>query len=331
MAAFRIRPAYNRAMTILSPSAQNTSRQSPLSIGLLGTGAVGTLMASHWRQHKVFTLPRNQASAVTLNLYLPNNEPDEQQLQWQLPCWQGEALDWLVVTTKAADTLSALSPWLDCLPQVKNLLLLQNGMGQQQQCADWLARHQLPVRLWAGISTAGGYRRTANNAQGSEVVYAGAGQTIAGRWSGVDTEDTAGSPLTSAPQLPPEVEAVSDIHNRMREKLAVNAVINPLTAILRCYNGELVSNPLYLPQLQALAAEVNNLYQQLHWPLSQNLNDRVQQVALATASNRSSTLQDIMAGRTTELPYICGYLLQQAYNLGLTLPLTDQLMQQLQA
>jgi 2-dehydropantoate 2-reductase len=308
-------------MTISSPSAQNISRQSPLSIGLLGTGAVGTLMASHWRQHRVFALPRDQASAVTLNLYIPNNEAGEQQLQWALPCWQGEALDWLVVTTKAADTLSALQPWLGRLPQVKNLLLLQNGMGQQQQCADWLTQQELPVRLWAGISTAGGYRRTANNAQGSEVVYAGAGQTIAGRWCGNDSEDT---------QLPPDIEAVSDIHNRMREKLAVNAVINPLTAILRCHNGELVSNPLYLPQLQALAAEVDNLYQQLHWPLSQDLTGRVEQVALATAANRSSTLQDILAGRTTELPYICGYLQQQAHNLGLSLPLTDRLMQQLQ-
>ncbi|UXD88448.1 ketopantoate reductase family protein [Thalassolituus hydrocarboniclasticus] len=308
-------------MTISSPSAQNISRQSPLSIGLLGTGAVGTLMASHWRQHRVFALPRDKASAVTLNLYLPNNEAGEQQRQWALPCWQGEPLDWLVVTTKAADTLNALQPWLSYLPQVNNLLLLQNGMGQQQQCADWLAQQQLPVRLWAGISTAGGYRREADNAQGSEVVYAGAGQTIAGRWSEDDSEDT---------QLPPEIEAVSDIHNRMREKLAVNAVINPLTAILRCHNGELVSNPLYLPQLQALAAEVDNLYQQLHWPLSQDLTGRVEQVALATAANRSSTLQDILAGRTTELPYICGYLQQQAHNLGLPLPLTDRLMQQLQ-
>ena len=115
----------------------------------------------------------------------------------------------------------------------------------------------------------------------------------------------------------------------MREKLAVNAVINPLTAVLRCHNGELVSNPLYLPQLQALAAEVADLYQQLHWPLSQNLSERVQQVAQATAANRSSTLQDILAARPTELVFICGYLQQQAQSLGLTLPLTARLMRQL--
>ena len=313
-------------MTISSPSAQNISRQSPLSIGLLGTGAVGTLMASHWRQHRVFALPRDQASAITLNLYLPNNEAAEQQLQWTLPCWQGEPLDWLVLTTKAGDTLTALKPWLSHLPRVNNLLLLQNGMGQQQQCADWLAQHRLPTKLWAGISTAGAYRRAAKNPQGSEVVFAGAGQTIAGRWA---QENPADNDNTDTTPLPPGIEAVRDIPARMREKLAVNAVINPLTAVLRCHNGELVSNPLYLPQLQALAAEVADLYQQLHWPLPQDLSERVQQVAQATAANRSSTLQDILAARPTELVFICGYLQHQAQSLGLTLPLTARLMRQL--
>lgn len=279
-------------------------------------------MASHWRDQYVFALPRRQSTPITLNLCLPAKPPlqEEQHLTWQLPCWQGEPLDWLVVTTKAADTLSALQPWLEYLPQVNNLLLLQNGMGQQQQCADWLARQQLPVRLWAGISTAGGYRRQANNAQGSEVVYAGTGQTIAGRWCGDDSEDT---------QLPPGIETASDIHSRMREKLAVNAVINPLTAVHRCYNGELISNPLYHSQLQALAAEIEELYRQLHWPLPQSLPEKVQQVAQTTATNRSSTLQDILAARPNELEFICGYLQQQALRLGHTLPLTTQLMQQL--
>ncbi|MCD8532711.1 MAG: 2-dehydropantoate 2-reductase [Saccharospirillaceae bacterium] len=326
MAAFRARPAYNRAMTISSPSAQNTIRPLPLSIGLLGMGAVGTLMASHWRQHRVFALPRDQTSAVTLNLYLPENKPAEQTRQWQLPCWQGEPLDWLVVTTKAADTLNALHPWLGGLPQVKNLLLLQNGMGQQQQCADWLAQQQRPLRLWAGISTAGGYRRAANNPQGSEVVYAGTGQTIAGRWA---EENPAADDNKDSTPLPPGIEATSDIHHRMREKLAVNAVINPLTAVHRCYNGELISNPLYHSQLQALATEVEALYRQLRWPLPQPLHQRVQQVAQSTATNRSSTLQDILAGRPNELEFICGYLQQQAQRLGHTLPLTTQLMRQL--
>ncbi len=313
----------------VSPPSQR-SPQAPLSIGLLGMGAVGTLMASHWRQHKVFALPRDHKSVLTLNLFTPAAQTAEQQTaehqQWQLPCWQGEPLDWLVLTTKAGDTLAALKPWLSHLPRVNNLLLLQNGMGQQQQCADWLAQHRLPTKLWAGISTAGAYRRAANNPQGSEVVFAGAGQTIAGRWA---QENPADNDNTDTTALPPGIEAVRDIPARMREKLAVNAVINPLTAVLRCHNGELVSNPLYLPQLQALAAEVADLYQQLHWPLPQDLSERVQQVAQATAANRSSTLQDILAARPTELVFICGYLQQQAQSLGLTLPLTARLMRQL--
>ena len=292
---------------------------SPLSIGLLGCGSVGTLMAWHWRSCNLSVLPRDGHSDI--NLRLQTRSGDVQAVH--LPCWQGEPLDWLVVTTKAGDTLNALKAWRAKLPAVKRLLLLQNGMGQQDETAQWLEQQALPCELWAGISTEGAYRT--QDAQGPLVIYAGEGSNVAGRWPTRQTRAAqAGCPL------PPGIRFVDDIRTPVREKLAVNAVINPLTGLLRCTNGELANNPDYRRQLLALAAEIAGLYSHLGWTLSIPLPERALAVARATAANRSSTLQDILAGRSTELSCITGYLLHCADRINYPLPLSRALYQQLQ-
>ena len=295
---------------------KTTAKQS---IGLLGTGAIGSLMAMHWSQQTLYCLPKTRGAGASLRVQDLNGNLHS----LTLPCWQGEALDWLVITTKAADTLPALQSWADYLPGVQRILLLQNGMGQQQACADWLAANGLSCELWAAISTEGAYRILPDNQTDDDLpltVYAGAGTTVAGRWPGTPA---AGE----EPELPPGIERQSDILPPMRAKLAINAVINPLTAVLHCQNGELVSNPLFLPQLQALALEIDGLYQQLGWALSEPLPQKALMVAQATAANYSSSYQDVAAGRPTELDYICGYLLDCASRQQLELPLTRQLLQ----
>tara|TARA_Y100000748_G_C15265218_1_gene398391 strand:- start:207 stop:587 length:381 start_codon:yes stop_codon:yes gene_type:complete len=117
--------------------------------------------------------------------------------------------------------------------------------------------------------------------------------------------------------------------DRLRHKLAINAVINPLTALYRCRNGELVTNPDYRRHLQLLAAEIAGLYTFLNWSLPWNLLTQAEQVATATAANQSSTLQDVLQQRPTELPYINGYLLAQAEQHEYALPHCAELMTQL--
>ena len=294
-----------------SSSSTNTRQQR---IGILGLGAIGTLMAWHWRQHTVVALQRSDSTTQSSQrqLTLLNGE----HTRFTLPSWQDTELDWLVITTKAAQTLTALAPWQPQLHRVKRLLLLQNGMGQQQEVEQWLADQQLDCEVWQGISTEGAFRSSPEH-----VVYAGSGHTVIGTAHGGPTEQVL---------LPPQLQTVSDIQQRQREKLAINAVINPLTGLLRCRNGELVSNLHYRQQLIELATEVQSLYRHLGWTLATNLVDRALQVAEATGHNKSSTLQDILADRPTELAYICGYLLNLAEPSNWPLPITQRVYRALQ-
>ncbi|WP_221800240.1 ketopantoate reductase family protein [Oceanobacter mangrovi] len=298
-----------------------------LSIGILGLGAIGTIMAAHWREHSLFAVgrphippTRHLQTGESVLARWPDFPPSQ---DFTLPVWTGESLDWLVVTTKARDTLNAIQQIQDHLPLVKRLLLIQNGMGQQQQLQQWLTAEGLACELWQAIATDGGYLSSQGDNSRS-YVYAGAGEVMIGRWQA--------DPDNHVPvgQLPPHLTVVSDIHRRQYMKLAVNCVINPLTALYSCLNGELVTHPAYLQQLLRLSEEVLQLGQQLNWDLPTELPELIQQVATATGANRSSTLQDVLAGRPTELDYILGYALNCARQAAIDLPALSSVARQLE-
>lgn len=306
------------------------------SIGILGLGAIGTLMASHWRSLNLYAVGRSDdAFAQQTPLIRELLQPDGSIQTLELPRWRGEPLDWLLVTTKAADTLAALKPWQSQLAKVKRLLLLQNGMGQQAEVYDWLGQSSQTntCELWLGISTEGAYRESTER-----IVYAGKGEILIGagfephRSSRTFTKGSNAADEAKRPEphpLLPSCRQVADIWQPVREKLAINAVINPLTARFQCLNGELVSHSEYRQSMLALCDEIQSLYDQLNWRLSFELQERALAVAEATAANRSSSLQDRIAGRKTELDYICGYLLNQAEASSTRLPITETLLQEL--
>lgn len=83
-------------------------------------------------------------------------------------------------------------------------------------------------------------------------------------------------------------------------------MINPLTAIWNCPNGELRHHPQEIMQICEEVAAV--IEREGHHTSAEDLRDYVMQVIDATAENISSMLQDIRALRHTEIDYINGFL-----------------------
>ncbi|NND68455.1 MAG: 2-dehydropantoate 2-reductase, partial [Halioglobus sp.] len=117
-----------------------------------------------------------------------------------------------------------------------------------------------------------------------------------------------------------------DIDSALWHKLAVNCVINPLTAVHRCDNGALAEGELR-EQVEQLCAEVAQVsYAAGYTRTAQNILQDALNVIAATATNRSSMRQDVEAGRPTEIDFITGYLLQRAQEHGIAAPLNNALM-----
>ncbi|KAJ1672687.1 2-dehydropantoate 2-reductase (Ketopantoate reductase) (KPA reductase) (KPR), partial [Spiromyces aspiralis] len=105
-----------------------------------------------------------------------------------------------------------------------------------------------------------------------------------------------------------------EIRYLMARKLAVNAVINPITAILGCRNGELINSSDGRALISDLSREISLVFRSgspelVHRGFSHaDVEMAVLDTCRATALNRSSMLQDIVKGSRTEIDYISGYI-----------------------
>ena len=125
------------------------------------------------------------------------------------------------------------------------------------------------------------------------------------------------------------------------EKLAVNCVINPLTAMFDCTNGELLYNfaatrsfrkilqefcqvVRRLPELQGIEGLQDRFRKGL-------LEKRVVSIAEKTSLNTSSMLQDVRKGRKTEIDYLNGYITNRGLQLGIPCPVNSLIVQMIKA
>ena len=285
-------------------------------IYVLGAGSMGLLYAARLaRTGKTVTLlvKSSQASALSLGITLREGEAALAKrvfVRVRSEPSNEIKIHQLILATKAGQAAKALKTWQANLAEDAEILMLQNGMGSQAEVADLLEAKQT---LLAASVTEGAYLE-----KPGAVVHVGKGLTQLGRWSG-PTQDSAKRWINRLTIAGLAAEVVEPIRPALWHKLAINSVINPLTAVNRIENGAL-ANREYKPQVDALCTELLQVFKRLGIAEPEGgLAYKVEQVILSTAANRSSMLQDITAGRKTEIDYITGTLLKAAKALKLEL------------
>ncbi|MCV2402849.1 2-dehydropantoate 2-reductase [Marinomonas sp. C2222] len=271
---------------------------------VIGAGAVGLFWACKLEQlgHKVHLVYRSTkpgklislSSAISGEAHLPSEHKVKSFKASELT----RSYNKVLLCTKSFDLKDA---FLNCKNNISleaDIACLCNGMGAQQLLQKELAPTQ---RLWVG-TTSEGMLKTAKN----QVTHTGLGDTFFGLWS----------THSSSESFPLDNYQVPNIHPKLFDKLAINACINPLTAIFEIHNGELL-NPEYSPLLEALITELESVFCHNKFEYKEHsqhltkevLTNRIQTVAQLTKLNRSSMYEDLRLERTTEIDYISGFLL----------------------
>ncbi|MEC0246608.1 2-dehydropantoate 2-reductase [Paenibacillus chitinolyticus] len=232
---------------------------------------------------------------------------------------RSEAKFILLAVKQTAFTEELASYLISSMEKGAGLVSLQNGIGHWEKLDSEKAR---PFMIQA--VTTEGARRLSH----SEVAHTGRGWTRIGHIHAKDTE-----PHTEkVPQI--NLKTVQDclkqagfdvfvsksIERHIWSKLLINAVINPLTALLRIPNGKLPETPDSLLLMRKLFEEGRDLALTQHVTVEESLWDEILEVCRKTAVNRSSMLQDIAAGRMTEIEAITGGLLAKAELAGMSMP-----------
>ncbi|RJS57853.1 2-dehydropantoate 2-reductase [Bacillus subtilis] len=275
-----------------------------MKIGIIGGGSVGLLCAYYLSLHHdvtVVTRRKEQAAAIQsegIRLYKGGKE-------FSTDCSADTSInsgfDLLVVTVKQHQVQSVF-PLLERVAKT-NILFLQNGMGHIHDLKDWRAKHS----IYVGIVEHGAVRKS-----DTAVDHTGLGAI---KWSAFDDADP--DPLNilfqhSHSDFPIRYE--TDWYRLLTGKLIVNACINPLTALLRVKNGELLTTPAYLAFMRLVFQEACRI---LRLEDEEEAWERVRIVCGQTKENHSSMLVDVIEGRQTEADAIIGYLLKEASLQGL--------------
>ncbi len=127
----------------------------------------------------------------------------------------------------------------------------------------------------------------------------------------------------------PTVFWQNNINEKQWLKLAINCVINPLTALYDCNNGDILLEK-FKPDIEQISYEVIEIARVKNIHLSLNiLLDNVRSVADKTADNCSSMRSDILAKRKTEIDHINGFIHQQGKTHSISTPMNSEMWQEI--
>lgn len=278
-----------------------SSSQNHMKITIIGSGAMASMLGAklnplgkvilvgHWPE-QVASLQQGSLLVEEANdrylvkLHITNN-----------PAGLARA-DLVLILVKSHQTAAAAQMAGPLVADQGLVLTLQNGLGNKEALTAVLG----PNKVAAGITSAG----AAMVAPG-HVRIAGSGQTFLALNTGQASRLEKVADLFQQAGLP---TALTENPDRLIwGKLAVNAGINPLTAILGKPNGYLTENEIACALMKRAAYEVTAVAAALGiTPLVADAGEQALQVAAATAGNRSSMLQDIDRGAPTEIEAICG-------------------------
>ena len=120
------------------------------------------------------------------------------------------------------------------------------------------------------------------------------------------------------------VSVVQNPWTSVWRKVAVNAAMNPVTALLGYTNEELLLDVAASRVADALAAEVARVATATGVALSEDEAQRAwRDIAVLTGANRSSMLQDVQGGRVTEVDAINGAVHREGERRGIAAPLNQ--------
>ncbi|CAM9699655.1 unnamed protein product [Discosporangium mesarthrocarpum] len=293
---------------------------------VLGAGSIGSLWAAHLARAlgtSGVALVMKQAtwagmggpSCATINVENPEGRS-----------WSAEVkvehvravtpIKRMLVATKATDACRAVADVAERLQNDAVILLLCNGMGVYEEITskDELSRFSYLL----GATTHGVYSKGR-----LDIVHAGFGQTWIGAPRESSTSRAGLAPAATSLNLTGLNVAVENcIEDVLWRKLAANASLNGITALMGCRNGAVVESVWGLKLVEDICLEISGVLKAggLLIPEDELLNFALD-VAHKNAFNYSSMYQDISAGQPTEVDYINGFVITQGADLGIETPI----------
>lgn len=270
-----------------------------MNIGIIGGGAIGLLVSSYL------------GTENNVTIYVQRKVQQEKIEKEQLTLLKSSAFfhkvtvsvklikeltshDCLIVCVKQTDIQSVIS-YINQLKIMTPLIFFQNGMGH----LDVMKKLRHPS--YVGVVEHGAYRINDNT-----VNHLGEGIIKMAAVTG--NKQQLNDLVSKLDQVTFPIQRVDDVFALLKNKLIINAVINPLTALFDVPNGAIITNKhirFLAEKICMETASVLKLDVKKSW-------ESVLETAKNTSKNVSSMRADLQKKSKTEIEAISGYILKEA-------------------
>jgi 2-dehydropantoate 2-reductase len=293
-----------------------------MKVLILGAGAMGCLYgaAFHRAGCDVAFVDVNQAHIDAINaggLVLETRRGTEHlPIPARLPVEVDSPVDLVVVFTKTFHTDAALAGIKGAIGPYTWLLSLQNGLGNDRRLAAHAAEERVMVGSSSMPSDLVGPGKVRSHGDGGSKLYPAFGGDPSFAQEVCELLTRGGLPAVLEP----------DIHGAIWSKAIFNATMNPLCALTRRTPGFLGAHEESRALIHALVEEgaavanASGIAVQV-----QPIHDLTQVSVTDHANHEASMLQDVKAGRRTEIDAINGAIVEAARAAGVAAPLTETL------
>ncbi|WP_305095467.1 ketopantoate reductase family protein [Croceibacterium aestuarii] len=292
-----------------------------MRVAVLGAGAMGCLYgaALHRGGADIVLVDVNAEHIAAINARGLELERRSGTERLPIPAVRPEELegplDLVLVFTKTFMTDTALAGIAHAIGPATHLLTLQNGLGNEAR----LAAHVDAARVLIGISSLPsdlvGPGRVRSHGEGGTKLY-----------SAFPSGDPAFAEQVAALLTQGELAASADpaIYEAVWSKAIFNATMNPLCALTLRTPGFLGAHEESLAMIRAAvdegiaAAHANGVMVD-----GQAIHDLTRVSITDHADHEASMLQDVKAGRRTEVDAINGAIVEAARGKGVATPLLE--------
>ncbi|MFW9982751.1 MAG: ketopantoate reductase family protein [Candidatus Thorarchaeota archaeon] len=291
-----------------------------MKIVIVGSGAIGSLYGAFLSRHK-----DNEVILVGRNPHIATIQSHGLKIEGVLGdhLFQLKAIgnarevptaDLVIITTKTYDTITAARSAKHLIAAGAYVLIIQNGLGTEKLVADDLNT----TKVLRATTCMGALQESPGVVRATGCGLTEIGSRFPENYPFVEQLSEM------LKEVGFDVRASDNIEGVVWTKTLVNCGINPVGALTGFSNGEVYENKALRGLVVRLVKEAVQVVDALEIELT--TDDPVRYAlgtAKATGDNINSMLQDLRAGKRTEIDSITGEVIRLAKDLGIDTPSSE--------
>ena len=287
----------------------NTS-SPPLSVAVMGAGAVGCYYGGMLARagHRVVLIgrPAHVEAVRRDGLRMQTRDFDEQvALQASAEASAVAGADVVLFAVKSPDTESAGRQMCEHLKPGALVLCLQNGVDNAERLRAVLPGVEVAAAVVYVATEMAGPGHLRHHGRGELVIEPSAGSAELAR-------------ALAAAGVPTEIS--DNVRGALWSKLILNCAYNALSAVGRITYGELVRQPGVTDVMRDVVAECRAVAAADGVRLPGDVEESVRRIAETMPAQYSSTAQDLMRGKPSEIDHLNGHVVRRGEALGVPTP-----------